>query len=430
MNTAILSAEIQSQRAVSNIERLGIALWAAALGIVSGLACVGVRLGFRGLQWIFVQHIGLLPQAAAALHPARRIGTPVAGALCALAVLWAVRRWTAAEPSTEYVEAVRFDEGRIPFTSTLWRTVASAFSVSTGAAIGREGSMIQFAAAVTSWMGARSPLRSIPLSRQVAYGAAAAVAAAYQAPLAGLFFALEIVLGEWLWAEIPLLALASTAGWLVSRTVLGAGPLFAVHVAIPLSRAALWTLPLAALLGVCGPLYQKLLRSMRFMGKWPLALLWSGLAVGLLSLCRPEVWGNGDKALLNMLGGTVALGGIALILALRLIATTLCVGTGTVGGVFTPTLFAGAAVGLALGQLLHAPAPVLLAVAGLSAFLSAVTHAPIMAALMAAELTGEYHLLPLLLVLNLIAWQIALRLSRHSLYAIATPDPAPREAES
>ena len=83
------------------------------------------------------------------------------------------------------------------FSSTVWRTASSAFSVATGAAIGREGSMIQFAAAISSWVGERSPLRNLSLSRQVAYGAAAAVAAAYQAPIAGIFFATEIILGEW-----------------------------------------------------------------------------------------------------------------------------------------------------------------------------------------------------------------------------------------
>jgi CIC family chloride channel protein len=283
--------------------------------------------------------------------------------------------------------------------------------------------MIQFAAAVTSWVGARSPLRCVPLSRQVAYGAAAAVAAAYRAPVAGVFFALEIVLGEWVWTEMPQLALASGAGWLVSRLILGAGPLFVVHGAVSLSTAALWAVPLALLLGVCGPLYQKLLRSVRFVGRWPLALLWGGLVVGLLSLSQTTVWGNGDLALINVLKGNEAMASVALILGVRLIATTLCVGSGTVGGVFTPTLFAGASIGLVSAHLLHATDPILLAIVGLSALLSAVTHAPFMAAFMAVELTGQYQLLPWLVLLNCLAWVIARKISNHSLYAIATPTP-------
>ncbi len=421
MVTAVLNREPASQ--VRAFNKIKAAIWALMLGAISGLACVVVRMTFRLLQWVFVQNSGLLPEAASLLVPGRRALTPVIGALCATGVIWAVQRWSSAGPSVEYVEAVRFDDGRIPFASTLWRTISSAFSVATGAAIGREGSMIQFAAAVTSWIGARSPLKSVPLLRQVAYGTAAAVAAAYQAPVAGVFFVLEIVLGEWIWRELPQLALASVAGWLVSRLILSAGPLFVVHSAFSPSTNALWTLPLAILLGVCGPMYQKLLRSARFASRWPLALVWGGLAVGLLSLSRTTVWGNGELALMNILKGNQALSSVALVLGLRLIATTLCVGTGTVGGVFTPTLFVGAAIGLTSAQLLHSTAPLLLAVVGLSTLLAAVTHAPFMAASMAVELTGQYHLAPWLLLLNLLASLIARKISPHSLYAIATPTP-------
>jgi CIC family chloride channel protein len=379
------------------------------------------------LQWIFVQHSGMLPEAAASLSPERRLLTPIIGAVCASAVLLAVRCWSKASLFEEYVEAVRFEDGRISFASTLWRTVSSAFSVATGAAIGREGSMIQFAAAVSSWLGERTPVRSVTLAHQVAYGTAAAVAAAYQAPLAGVFFAMEIVMGEWAWAELPQLILASTAGWLAGRILLGGGPLFAISGVLPFGWQTFWALPLALLLGLIAPLYQSLLRSFRFASHLPLALVWGGLAVGALSLLNTRVWGNGDLALLHVLSGGPALSSIVAVLVLRLLATAFCVGAGTVGGVFTPTLFAGAAVGLLAGHLLHLTHPVLLAVAGLSALLAAVTHAPIMAALMAVELTGQWHLLPLLLILNLIACHIARTISPHSLYAIATPIPLETE---
>lgn len=112
-----------------------------------------------------------------------------------------------------------------------------------------------------------------------------------------------------------------------------------------------------------------------------------------------------------------------MILALRLIATTFCVGTGTVGGVFTPTLFVGAAMGLVAGQMLHLSQPVLFAVLGLGCFLSAVTHAPWMASFMAVELTGEWHLLPAVIVCNLLASFVAHRISPRSLYAIASHEP-------
>src|SRR5580692_6881993 len=209
--------------------------WAIVLGGASGSACVAVRLFFRLVQWVFLQQTEMLPIVAATLPPARRILTPIIGAALATLVLWMMRRLAPELHFEEYVEAVRLRNGRIPLLSTVWRTASSAFSVASGAAIGREGSMIQFAAAISSWVGERSPIRNLSLSRQVAYGAAAAFAAAYQAPIAGIFFALEIVLGEWVWVEVPQLLLASTAGWLVSRLLLGQTLLFVVPKTMPLS---------------------------------------------------------------------------------------------------------------------------------------------------------------------------------------------------
>ena len=152
-------------------------------------------------------------------------------------------------------------------------------------------------------------------------------------------------------------------------------------------------------------------------------MLWGGLVVGLLSLMTPMVWGNGDMALVQVLTGSGLVGTSIVLLLARTIATGVCVGAGTAGGVFTPTLFTGAALGLIAGQMLGVSQPGLFAVIGLATFLAAVTHAPFMATMMAVELTGQWHLLPWLLLYNLLACEIARRLSSRSLYAIATPDP-------
>ncbi len=422
MTTATVTNVRGNERAVTSW--LASTVWTVILGAVSGSACVAIRLFFRLLQWVFVQQTGMLPIAAAALSPARRILTPIIGAALATLVVWMMRRSAPDLRCEEYVEAVRLRNGRIPLLSTIWRTASSALSVATGAAIGREGSMIQFAAAISSWVGERSPLRNLSLSRQVAYGAAAAVAAAYQAPIAGVFFAMEIVLGEWAWNDIPQLLLASSTGWLVSRLLLGAGPLFPVRGSLPITHDLLWVLPLALVLGAVGPAYQKLLHFSGAAKRLPFALLWSGLAVGVLALIEPKVWGNGDAALLGILQNKTMLLGIVSVFTCRMVATTFCVGTGTVGGVFTPTLFAGAALGLATGHLLHNPEPSILAICGMGLLMAAVTHAPLMAALMAVELTGQWHLLTIILPCSLLASFIARTISRESLYAIASPDPA------
>lgn len=424
MTTAIANKAKAAQRAIAE-KWLASAAWAVLLGAASGVACVAVRIFFRTLQWVFVQQTGVLPTAAAALSSSRRILTPVIGAALATFVVWMMRRSTPGLPFEEYVEAVRFNDGRIPFLSTAWRTVSSAFSVATGAAVGREGSMIQFAATVTSWVGERTPVRQLALSRQVAYGAAAAVAAAYQAPLAGVFFATEIVLGEWDWIDVIPLLLASGSGWIVSRTILGAGPLFPAIGRLSATPDLLWVLPLAIFLGMFGPIYQKLLHLSKAASRLPFPLLWSGLAVGLLSVSEPKVWGNGDAALTGILQNRTTLLSILGLLACRLAATTFCVGTGTVGGVFTPTLFTGATIGLAVSHLLHSTEPLILTICGMGLLMAAVTHAPLMAALMSVELTGQWHLLPIIGLCNLLASYVARAISHDSLYAIASPEPAP-----
>lgn len=419
---------------------------AIVLGAVSGLAASLLRLGFRGLGWCFTHNAVSPAISAASLSPVRRFLTPILGALFAILVL-VLRRKNARrlgrEPRhyVEYVEAVRREHGHIPLVPNLWRTASAAFSVATGAAVGREGSMIQFAAAVTSWF--QEQLRKLRLAHllphpalAVACGVAGGVTTAYMAPIAGVFFAAEIVLGDFRLDQLPLLALSAASGWGVSVALLGAGPLYPTHVHLQFSWTLLLLPILALTMGAFGPLYQRILRSLRSARRLPFALAIAGALVGVLSLLDPRVWGNGDAGLSAALGQpvipglSIAASTLALLLVLRLLATTLCVGAGTVGGVFTPTLFTGGALGaLAAWVLIHfaVPAdPTLFAIAGMSALIAAATHAPLMASFVAVELTGDWRLLPALFVLNTLAWLLARRLSSDALYAIATQTPVPQ----
>jgi CIC family chloride channel protein len=403
-------------------------LWAMALGLASSLACVVVRLFFRLLQWVVTGHSGLLAQAAESLPPWYRAIIPAFGALAAMAVIWAACRFAKSGKFEEYVEAVRLNDGRIAFLPTLWRTISSAFSVATGAAIGREGSMIQFATAATSWLGEHAALSRIPLATQVACGAAAAVATVYHAPIAGVFFAAEIVMGRIMVRTIPLLLVSALTGGVTGAWLLGRGPLFAIHtlpgVDFGIERSTVFALLLPVLLGSLGPAYYWLMHSLRNTSRLPLPLLWGGVLVGLLSLRSTLVWGNGDAALLQITQSSPAVWTLFSILVLRVCATTLCVGTGTVGGVFTPTIFAGGAIGYLAAHLLHMPSPALFTILSMGCLLASVTHAPLMASFMAVELTGQWSLLPYILLGSVIAWAVARMISPHSLYAIATPEAA------
>lgn len=447
------------------------ALAALAMGALGAFAAACVRLSFRGLEWLITQSTEAEPLAGAHLPVWRRVMTPVLGGLLATVVLY-VRRGRAhrlgrePRPYVEYVEAVRHRDGAIPLIPNCWRTLSAAFSVASGAAVGREGSMIQFAGAACSacgtrleqWLGGREGLgvagegelrveesgaeesgvkqrgRAGAVSLLVALGVAGGVTTAYNAPVASVFFVAEIVLGGLNWRELPVLGLASAAGWVVSGQMLGFARLYPSYAMWP---ASVWTwvaLPLLALVfGILGPGYQRLIRSLKAAKAMLGALVLSGLLVGLLSAWDPRVWGNGDLGLSAALGIAEAyrqlplvgtgVGALAVLLGLRLLATTFCVGTGTVGGVFTPTLFAGGAAGALLGHLLPPGEATLGTIVGMSCLMAAVTHAPLMAAFMAVELTGDWKLLPILLVLNGISWTLARRISGEALYAIASQSP-------
>ncbi len=420
--------------------------WVAAallLGAMGALAGVAVRFLFVAMEWLLTGHTAAPPVTGAALPAWRRVLTPFAGGLLAVAVT-AARRWRARQlgrlPRSEvdYVQAVRHRSGVIPLVPNCWRTASATCSVGSGATIGREGSMIQFAAAVTSlagrWMGRWFPEIGDPnnasRSLLVCFGIAGGVVAAYNAPVAAVFFTAEIVLGALDWRELPLLALASGAGWLVSGALQGFHRLYPAHtLALAAHRWAWLLLPLLAVLfGLLGPVYQRLIRSLGLVRKIPLSLAWSGLLVGLLSLRDPRVWGNGDLGLNAALGRaelglSIAAPALALLLALRLLAVSACVSTGTIGGVFTPTLYVGGTLGALCAHALPGADPTLWAIAGMSFIMAAVTHAPLMAACMAVELTGDWALLPVLLVLNVVSWQLARRLSPQALYAIASQAP-------
>lgn len=400
---------------------------ATVLGAVSGLVCVGVRVALNLLQQLLTGSAGLLAESAQRMPPWRRVATPALGGLLAMAVLFLAARMLPREEPVDYIDAIR-KQKPIPLLSAVVRVISSGFSIATGAAIGREGSMIQFATACVSGVADLRPTWFPDRRRYLAYGLAAAVGSVYRAPFAGIFFAMEIGFGCLDFRETVPLAVASGMGWMCSRELLRTGPLFAMPQALHLRMAeVLPALLLALTAALLAPLYFRLLHGSAVLAKVPLALVWSGLIVGALSLISTQVWGNGDSAMLAVVSGTPSLRMLACVVLLRLIASTVCVGSGAIGGVFTPTIFLGAGLGSVAASLLHRFQPsadaMLFTLVGLACFLAAVTHAPILSALMAAELTGHLPAVPLLLVLCFGAAWVSRRLEPRSLYAAASDRP-------
>jgi len=391
-------------------ELTGIVFWAALIGVAGAIASVLFREGIRLFEFLLTGHYGSLVQVAASLPQWQRVLIPAVGGLVAGLVLHLGERALRAPRVVDYMEAVVVGNGTIRARPTLLRSLSSLFTIASGGSIGREGPMVQLAALIGSKLGA---LVGAPVPRRrlmVACGAAAGIAAAYNAPIAGSLFVAEIVMGSIAMESFgPLLVSSVTANATIHH-FLGYGPVFQVP---PFQFVSNWELVFYALLGVIlghlAPPFLLLLQwSKRQIDRlsWPkyLSMLVGGLIVGGISAFVPQVWGNGYSVVSEILRGDLAGWLLLLVLVAKLASTASTVGSGAVGGVFTPTLFVGAAIGALAGGVLHFALPAAVAVGsayalvGMGGFLAATTHAPLMSILMIFEMTLDYQVvLPLML---------------------------------
>lgn len=417
---------------------------AAAVGALGALAVAAFRQALYALETLLVGASGgHLVAAAQKLPFDTRMLAPALGGLAAGLLLWFAERGRAAAPpgaalrhGGDYIEAVAIGNGRLDLRGGLLKVAASMLVVSTGGAVGREGAMVLLAAMLASVLG-RVFGRSADLRLVVSCGAAAGLAAAYHAPLAGALFVAEILLGSLALAQLGPVVVAAVMAFGVSVSLGERSVLFPVATVSPPDLAQVG---LVLMLSVAGGVFGAALlcwlrfsRSLFARSRLPLpaAFALGGLMVGVLSLWRPEVWGNGYSSIQAQLTSPAAWSVVALVLALKLLAIAATTGSGAPGGVFTPTLFAGAAVGALAASALAglgataAPEP-LYAVLGMAVLLAATTHAPVMSALMVFEMTGQYALLPLLLPACVIAALVSRRFAPLSVYGLGGPGESDR----
>jgi len=391
-------------------ELTGLVFWAALTGFLGALASVAFREGIRLFEWALTGQTQGLVRAATTLEGWQRAVTPVAGGIAAGLVLHYGARLMGKRRSVDYMEAVVVGDGMIAARPSLARSLSSLFTIGSGGSIGREGPMVQLAALLGSKLGlaSRAP---VPRRRLlVACGAAAGISAAYNAPIAGALFVAEIVIGSIAMESFgPLLVASVTANVTIHR-FLGFGPVFAVpHMVFGANWELLFYGLLGVVIGHLAPPFLALLEwAKRQFAGWPVPIYVrlgaGGLIVGLVSLAYPQVWGNGYSVVGTILDGQLAGWLLLAVFVAKVLSTTATVGSGGVGGIFTPTLFLGASVGALAGALLHLALPGALstpeayALVGMGAFLAATTHAPLMSILMIFEMTMDYEVvLPLML---------------------------------
>lgn len=388
----------------------GIIFWAALIGICGAFTGVGFRASVRLVQQALTGHSTGLVETAELLPWWSRIAVPTIGGACAGTVIWVGRRVLRWNRPLDYMEAVAVGNGQLGSRAALLQAASSFFTIGSGGSIGREGPLVQLAAAAASKIGQWTKAPVPRLRLLVACGASAGIAAAYNAPIAGALFVAEVVLGSIAMESFGPLIVASVVSDATSRHFLGYGPVYQVpHI----NFGAWWELALYALLGVllghlAPPFLALLDRARASFGRlgwsppWTLAL--GGLIVGLISVWVPYVWGNGFSVVNDMLNDRLPLQLLALVLVAKLVSTAATVGSGAQGGILTPTLFMGAALGAAFGNGLHLldphslSQPAAYAVVGMGGFLAATTHAPLTSILLIFEMTLDYEVvLPLML---------------------------------
>ena len=410
-------------------------LIATVTGVLAALAVAVFRHSMYLLEWLFLSNeSGSLVNAAAALSPWRRALTPALGGLAAGMLLWGWQRMTAQRPHapTDYMEALETGDGQFDYGASLVKSLASLLVVASGSAIGREGAMILLAALAASFFAQRCTPKS-EWKLWIACGAAAGMASAYHAPLAGSLFIAEILFGTLMLASLGPVVIAAVALLTTRLLSPGANTLYDVHLSEMLTAVDYFLIVGVGLLaGVCGPLLMWLMAAshrlflrLKLSPPWQLAL--GGLIVGLLSLLTPKVWGNGYSVVQAFLQSPPLLSVIAGVFICKLLAVLASSGSGAPGGVFTPTLFVGMATGMLFAQIFALWFPgsetaILLGLAGMATLLAATTHAPIMSALMVCEMTGQYFLLPGLLVACVVASVLSRTLRHDSIYGQHTAE--------
>ncbi len=418
-------------RLVTPIRQRGTAVFltlSIAVGVVVGVAAAAligaVELLGDSVSW-FGDRIG-----------DQRIAIIVVLPFGILAAWWIARRFapeTSGDGVPEAAEALAIRSGYIPSRAAPLKIVTTALTIGTGGSAGREGPIVQIGGSIGSSIARHTGLGEDRVRSLVAAGAGAAIGASFNAPIAGMLFAMEVILGNFAIRHLNAVILASVTAAVTTRSIVGEDLIlraFPHRVRDP--RELLLYAALGVLAALVGWLFLKLtdrVESLQVSSvNWMRPLLW-GLAVGAIAWAEPEVLGTGQEfvgSLLNLVSAeSVVWGTLLLIGGAKLIATALTLGSGGSGGAFMPSLFVGAVLGAAFTDLV-APVwsfsvlePGGFAVVGMAATFAAVARAPLTSILIVFEITQDYGLvLPLMLATSLATF-LADRIHPLSVYSMA-----------
>ena len=408
-------------------------------GLTIALACgVGLLVGVAAIAFHellhFVQRTALGGDSPLSILPTLpwywKIGLPaLGGALVAPIVYkWAVEAKGHGVP--EVMEAVALHGGMMRARVAFAKALASAVTIGTGGSTGREGPVIQIGSALGSTFGQILRLSPERIRTLVGCGAAGGIAATFNAPIAGAFFALEVILGNFSIPTFAPIVLSSVLATAVSRAYLGDAPAFVVpeYTLVHYGEVPLYA-ALGMLMGLVAVAFiWALYKSEDLFERSPLPpfsrTIVGGLCVGGLLLIAPEVYGTGFEAMSRLLHETTAWRMLIFLFLLKLHATCITLGSGASGGIFSPSRFLGVVAGGLFGQLVHfffpdiTATPAAYAMIGMGAVVAGTTHAPVTAILMLFELTDGYQIILPVMIACTLSTVTARYLHPHSIYTL------------
>lgn len=333
------------------------------------------------------------------------VAVPTLGGLASGILIYGLQPDRRPHGVADVVEGLALRGARIPLRATLISALASLTTLSCGLPVGREGPVVHLAAGIASRVGKLLRIPVEKLRTLIGCAVAAGVAASFNAPIAGVFFAQEVVLGYYQVRTLAPVVLASVSGTLVYHGVFGAESIITKPpvTLIPAAHFPLYAL-LGAASGLVGIAYLGAIAKASRLARVSRLPLWirpavAGLCSGVLAaaLLTPEVLGIGEPAIHAALNGHLALQTALVLLGLKLALSALCVGFGVAGGVFSPSLFLGAMAGAGFGLAIEAVAPGAMtmnvgaaALVGMGAVAGTVLGAPVSTILIVFEMTGDY----------------------------------------
>jgi len=405
-----------------------VSLTGLVLGLLAGL---GVWLFKRLIDLASLAAGGGLGGLLSRLSPWALFLVPVAGGL----VVGLLMHFFVGEERHHGVagimEAVALAGGRLRYQRAPVKVLAAAISIGAGASVGPEDPSVQIGANLCSMFGQRLHLSDDGVRALVAAGAASGIAAAFNAPIAGVFFALELILGEVSGSSLGIVVLAAVISAVVTQALSGTQPAFHVPAYAFNSAGELpLYLGLGLLAGPVAALYIRALYAAQDVFHAWTAPRWlkpaaAGLIVGLVGLFLPQIQGVGYDTIGQILNAQpFALNLLLALLAAKLLMTAVSIGGGYPGGVFAPSLFLGAALGAAYGLLAGrllpglGLAPQAFAMVGMAAVLAGTVHAPLTAILLLFEMTNDYRIILPLMFAVMVSLVVSQLLEKHSVYGL------------